>query len=177
VHVSLNAYRLRFADEIVLNGQFGPNGIALTNDVGRSIRTGLELGARWRLNAHWELENQSAWSYSRIDDQGESFRPVLTPAWLVNQALRYRAGRWHAALDARYQSASYLDFANTAELPAYWRFDAALGYGRRSWRAELLLFNLADARYYTHGYVDAAGARRLFVQAPRNFSVQVSVYW
>ncbi len=61
-----NLYHMRFNNEIVLNGNFGPNGLALTNNVDRSTRTGAELYITYRLSPAFKLVNNSSYNYSRI---------------------------------------------------------------------------------------------------------------
>lgn len=82
--ISANLFYMNFKDEIVLNGQFGPNGIALTNKVDNSYRMGLELSADYKLNDNWMLSNNSSWMASKIKQGTESFTPILTPKLIVN---------------------------------------------------------------------------------------------
>ena len=78
---------MNFKDEIVLNGQFGHNGIALTNKVENSYRMGLELSADYKLNDNWMLSNNSSWMASKIKQSTVSFTPILTPKLIVNQEI------------------------------------------------------------------------------------------
>ncbi|UOG76345.1 TonB-dependent receptor [Hymenobacter tibetensis] len=167
--LNLNAYYMDFRNEIVLNGQFGPNGLALTNKVESSLRTGLEASVRYQLTNRFALINNSAFSYSRIREQREAFEPVLTPPLIVNQEAVYQAGRWTAALLGRYQSRSYIDFANSATVDDYVLLNARLQYARNGYQVSLFANNLTNAKYFNNGYVEADGTRKYFVQAPVNF--------
>ncbi|MBC8084054.1 MAG: TonB-dependent receptor [Hymenobacter sp.] len=166
--LSLNGYYMAFRNEIVLSGQFGPNGLALTNKVKSSRRAGLEATVRCQLSPRFALTNNSAFSYSRIREQREAFEPILTPPLLLNQEAAYQAGRWTAALTGRYQSRAYIDFANSATVESYVLLNARVQYARNGYQVGLFANNLTNARYFNNGYVDD-GTRKYFVQAPANF--------
>lgn len=79
-----------FQNEIVLDGKFGPNGLALTNNVEQSYRTGLELSISYKITKHFSLINNSSFNYSRITEQTETFSPILTPPIIINQEAVFR---------------------------------------------------------------------------------------
>ncbi|SDL00501.1 iron complex outermembrane recepter protein [Catalinimonas alkaloidigena] len=173
-HLQTNLYYLSFRNEIVLNGQFGPNGLPLHSDVARSFRSGLEVEATYRLGRVWELAHQSTFSYNQIREGEARVAPVLTPQVLVNQELRFAQGPWQAGLRMRYQGTSYLDFANEETLPAFvtWHAEAAYRWG--AWQVRLRVNNLTNVRYFSHGYIDWSGTPRYFVQAPRHWYSSVT---
>ncbi|WP_244535918.1 TonB-dependent receptor [Hymenobacter psychrotolerans] len=173
LQLELNAYYMDFQNEIVLNGNFGPNGLALTNKAESSLRTGLEASVRYQLTPRLLLTNNSAVNYSRIREQREEFKPVLTPALILNQEAACQAGPWLLAVQGRYQSRSFIDFANSAAVGDYVLLNARVQYARRNWQLTLFGNNLTNARYYTNGYVETNGTRKLFVQAPANVYVDV----
>ena len=172
--LNVNLYYMSFKNEIILNGKFGPNGLALTNNVDRSIRTGLEISANYLLNAHWELANNSSFNYSKITENEVSFSPILTPAILINQEVIYKNNAIRVSLSGRYQSKSFMDFANSAELKGYFLFNTQISYTKKHYQLSLFGNNLLNAKYFNNGYVDYDGVtRKLFAQMPINFSGQV----
>lgn len=60
---------MNFTDEIVLDGKFGPNGLALTNKVEKSYRTGIEININHKMNKYFSLINNSSYSNSEIKQQ------------------------------------------------------------------------------------------------------------
>ena len=50
LNFNLNLYYMDFKNEIVLDGKFGPNGLALTNKVEQSFRTGVELSVTYKIS-------------------------------------------------------------------------------------------------------------------------------
>ncbi|MFN8394768.1 MAG: TonB-dependent receptor [Bacteroidia bacterium] len=166
---SLNLYYMDFRNEIVLNGKFGPNGLALTNAVDLSYRAGVEGSMDVRIGKHLRLVHNSAFNRSRIREQGVTFAPVLTPAWILNQEAIFNWNRWTFAASARFQSSSWIDFANSASIQPYALLNARVHYDLKRLGLSLYANNLTNAKYYNNGYVDWDGSRKLFVQAPINF--------
>lgn len=164
--VGANLYFMDFQNEIVLNGNFGPNGLALTDNVDRSFRTGLEIEAAADLGQGFVMTTATALSASRIEEEGVVFQPILSPSLISFNEVSYREGRWSLALNARIQSASFLDFANTVMLDGYAVLGARAGYTRDNARIGLRMENLTNARYYNHGYVDFDGSAKYFIQNP-----------
>ncbi|MDR2466124.1 MAG: TonB-dependent receptor [Prevotellaceae bacterium] len=170
----VNFFYMNFDNEIVLNGTFGPNGLALTDKVEKSIRTGVELAVEYKLNSRFTLVNRSSYNYSRIREQRESFSPILTPPLIVNQEIRYDCGGFGVSLSVKYHDKSYIDFANSVQIQSCTLVNARLRYGRRNWGCCLHLNNLTNVNYYGHGYVDFDGREKYFVQAPFNFCFSVN---
>lgn len=166
---SMNCYFMDFSNEIVLAGNFGPNGLALTNNVEQSIRTGIELSASYQLNKHITLTNNSSWNHSRIKEQSEKFSPILTPSLIINQEASYQYKNFTIGLTGRYQSESYMDFANSATLDDYFLLDGRMAYTIGDFKIAVFLNNITNAKFYNNGYVDFDGSNKYFVQAPTNF--------
>lgn len=169
--LQLNGYYMNFRNEIVLNGQLGPNGLLLTNTVDRSFRTGIELQATYRLSTAFSFSNNSAFNYSRIKETTTTFRPILTPAFLINQEVAYRCKNLLLAVNGRYQSASYINFANDASIKGYVLLNARIQYILHRYTVSLFVNNISNTKYYNNGTVAADGTRQYFVQAPRNVYV------
>lgn len=161
-----NVYYMNFENEIVLNGKFGPNGLALTNNVDKSYSTGVELSAAWHVNRNVELINNSSWNRSRIKEQKVTFSPVLTPALIINQEAVYTFRNISMAMTVRYQDKSYIDFANSSTINGYTLLNGRVGYAFKGWQVTLFVDNITNAKYFNNGYVDFDGSKKYFVQAP-----------
>ncbi|SHN10652.1 TonB-dependent receptor [Chitinophaga sp. CF418] len=166
----LNGYYMDFKNEIVLNGQVGPNGLLLTNKVKSSYRTGIELYAAYQLNA-FTFTNNSSFNHSRIKEQETSFSPILTPALIINQEVAYHHQHLGLAVSGRYQHRAYIDFANEAAVKGYVLLNARAQYTLGACTLSVFVNNISGAKYYNDGYVEADGTRKYFVQAPRNMYV------
>lgn len=171
--ISANLFFMNFKDEIVLNGQFGPNGIALTNKVDKSYRMGLELSADYKLNDNWILSNNSSWMSSKIKQSTESFTPILTPKLIVNQEIKYTKNTLQLLASYRYQATSFINFGNDKKIPSYQLVNAAAFYNFTKWEVGILVNNIFNNIYFNHAYVEPDGTAKYFVQMPRNFMISI----
>ncbi|SHL35171.1 iron complex outermembrane recepter protein [Chitinophaga jiangningensis] len=171
--LQLNGYYMNFHNEIVLNGQIGPNGLLLTNNVNSSYRTGVELSATYQLSKSFTLTNNSAYNHSVIKEDKTTFKPVLTPSLIINQEVAYHHRQWVLAVTGRYQSSAYIDFANTAQLDGYFLLNARAQYSLQRYTFSVFVNNVTNAHYYNNGATDGRGNVSYFVQAPANFYAAV----
>lgn len=176
LNLNFNLYYMDFQNEIVLDGKFGPNGLALTNNVEQSIRAGAELTISCRINKYLSLINNSSFNYSRIKEQSEIFSPILTPPIIINQEAVLNKNNFAIAVSARYQHSSFIDFANEEMVKGYFLLNSRISYNINKLQFSLFLNNLTNAKYFNQGYVDFDGSRKYFVQAPINIyaSIQYS---
>ena len=170
---NLNLYYMKFRNEIVLNGQFGPNGIALTNKADQSFRTGIELTASYSVARNFTLINNSSFNYSRIKEQHEVFTPILTPAFILNQEAVYSIKKLTFALTVRYQSRSFIDFANSTAINPYFLLSTRMQYDLKGFQFCVFLNNLTNSKYFNNGYIDFDGSKKYFVQAPIGYYVSI----
>ncbi len=171
--ISANLFVMNFKDEIVLNGQFGPNGIALTNKVDKSYRMGLELSADYKLNDNWILSNNSSWMSSKIKQSTESFTPILTPKLVVNQEIKHTKNALQLLASYRYQATSFINFANDKKIPSYQLVNAAAFYNFTKWEVGFLVNNIFNNIYFNNAYVETDGTAKYFAQMPRNFMISI----
>lgn len=177
INFNMNLYYMDFKNEIVLDGKFGPNGLALTNNVEQSFRTGVELSTIYKMDEHFTFINNSSFNYSRIKEQTEEFSPILTPPLIINQEIVYNLNNFTLSLTARYQGKSYIDFANSSTLNSYFLLNTRATYDIKRFQISLFFNNITNAKYFNQGYVDFDDSRKYFVQAPFNLfaSIQYSI--
>lgn len=171
---SVNLFYLRFQNEIVLSGAFGPNGLPLRSSVARSFRTGLEWQLNYALTDKLSFYQNGALSKHQITQDGTTFTPVLSPPVLLQQGGRLGFGQFTAGLDIRYQSASYLDFANDHEIENFVTLDASIRWQKARWAVSAFAFNLNDATYATNGQLDIYGRPTFHRRASTNGWVSIT---
>jgi iron complex outermembrane receptor protein len=174
LHLNINLFYMDFNNEIVLNGQFGPNGLALTNKVEQSIRTGIELDISYQLNQYFTLINHSSYNHSQIKEQRESFSPIFTPPLIVNQEIVFTYKDFVVSLSAKYQDKSYIDFANTETVQNYFLINSRIQYSYNHLLFCFYLNNMTNTKYFNNGYIDFDGSKKYFVQAPANCYLSVN---
>jgi len=170
LELNTNVYYMSFNNEITLNGKFGPNGLALTSSVDKSIRTGLEVDLTYYFKG-FKYTNSSSYNYSQIREQSQTFTPILTPRYIINQTLSYQYKKYEIALQSRYQSSSFIDYSNDNQINEYHLINL---FGSVNFRNSFISFNvtnLGNIRYFNNGYVDGSTAK-YHIQARRNYYVQ-----
>lgn len=168
--LAVNGYYMRFSDEIVLNGAYGPNGLPLRSDVASSFRSGVEIDAAYTFSNGIRLVIPMAFSYNRIQDGEITIEPVLMPRVIINPEITYRYKNLRVGLNGRYQGESYVDFANSATLPDFFVLDASAAYRYQQITFSLRVNNLTNRKYYTNGQIDLDGVTPLyFRQASANY--------
>lgn len=173
LNFNVNLYYMDFKNEIVLDGKFGPNGLALTNNVEQSFRTGLELSVIYKVTKHFSLVNNSSFNYSRIKEQTETFSPILTPPIIINQEVVFYKNNFTIALSAKYQHHSFIDFANEEKVNSYFLLNSRASYSIKGFQFSVFLNNITNSKYFNYGYVDFDGSKKYFVQAPINFYASI----
>ena len=173
LNFNLNLYYMDFKNEIVLDGKFGPNGLALTNKVEQSFRTGVELSVTYKISKSFSLINNSSFNYSRIKEQKEVFTPILTPPLIINQEAVYSYKGFSVAVSARYQDKSFIDFANTSTVKSYFLLNGRVSYDIKGFQFCVFINNITNSKYFNNGYVDFDGSKKYFVQAPTNFYASI----
>jgi iron complex outermembrane receptor protein len=173
INFNLNLYFMDFKNEIVLDGKFGPNGLALTNKVEQSIRAGIEFSMSYKVNNHFSLINNSSFNYSHIKEQNEVFTPILTPPLIINQEAVFTFKRISVTLSSRYQDKSFIDFANTSKVNSYFMFNGRIAYEIKGFQFCVLMNNITNSKYFNNGYVDFDGSKKYFVQAPSNYYASI----
>ena len=174
VRLNANIYYMSFKNEIVLNGQFGPNGLALHSNVANSFRSGGEVDIYFQLNKTISFENSSSYSHNQISENSINFKPILSPELIVNQSIIYKYSNLLIKITGRYQSESYLDFANDFELPDYHSVAMQLNYKLGQFELSLRTNNITSAKILSNGYIGLNGEPLYFIQAPANFYAAIT---
>ena len=174
---AINAFYLRFQNEIVLNGAFGPNGLPLRASVAQSYRAGLEYQLTYRPSPKFEINANGALSDNKIKQDGTDFAPVLSPSVLLNNGAVYTTGAWSFGLSSRYQSESFLDLANEYKLADFVTLDARISWTNDNWTLAAHAFNLTNEAYATNGQLDVFGQPTFHRRASRNGWLSFTYRW
>ncbi len=172
-HFALNAYFMDFNNEIVLNGQFGPNGLALHSNVAESYRRGVEFDYAWKPLTFLYLSGNLNYSWNKIKEGEIEIEPILTPVSMMNQELEFSFAGVELNLRGRFQDRSFIDFGNQHELPSFFCLDTRISYRFKKWQMHLGANNVLDEDILSNGSMSDAGVPLYFVQAPRNYFIGV----
>ena len=184
--LGVNLFDMQFRDEIARTGATTPLGYDIRANVGRSYRRGVELEAQVALTRALDFTSTMTLSRNRIDEYrdegtGITYRdvePILTPAFITNQQLTWRASRALTfTADSRYQGLSYLAPTGDERLtsPAFHVLDGGVRYRIGATTVALNGRNLLNRRAFPAGDVSSAGEPRYFIMAPRSLDLSVSI--
>lgn len=172
---NINVYYMDFTDEIVLNGQFGPNGLALNSKVDNSYRAGLELNGNNRVANTVKITHALSFNKSQIKQNDTRFSPILTPAFTWCEEVEYQFSKLELAINGRYQSSAYIDFSNEDKIDGYLLLNARVAFHPiKALEVNLFLNNLTDKTYFNAGYLDYDGTGKYFAQARFNYYLSTS---
>lgn len=173
--VAVNGYYMDFKNEITLIGALGSNGLPLFANVDNSFRSGVELQLQYELLKGLKLANNTNVSYNRINDNGESFQPLYTPPMVSNTTLSYSYKGMYIALNGKYHSTSYMDFANDYTIPSFFMMSGDIAYTYNHVSFMVKVYNITNTQYYTNGYA-IDGTRYFYVNAPTSvyFTMKLS---
>lgn len=168
--LAANIYYMNFENEIVLNGQYGPNGLPLHSNVAQSFRSGVEIDLKLNFYRNLYYQNSSSYSYNQISESNIKFSPILTPFLIVNQTFGYQSKKAHVGSGLKYQSESYIDFENSNKTPSFFTIDIFGIYKYKSFDFRLSVNNITNDSVISNGYIGIDGTPLFFVQAPINFN-------
>lgn len=133
------------------------NGLPGTANGGQNRFKGIEFEADWRITDDWRW--QTAYSYhdatyrffvnstpgGLVQDAGN--RLEVSPHHLFTTGLFYMPPQgWTVSVLAHYTGQRFFDPENTVSTPAFWTYDAGVGYRFGRWSLDLQGRNLNDAR-------------------------------
>ena len=174
--LSVNAFAMRFSDEIAPIGAISITGSPLRRNVEHSTRAGVEIEGSWRVGALLTLTGNAMLMRARIAEYRDvasatTFRdvpPLLSPAVIANAQAAWRpSARGELSFGIRHVARSFLANDGNAAFatPAFTLVDAggSVAVGRHALRVQAQ--NLFNATAYASGYTD--GATRYFFPVAR----------
>lgn len=176
--VNLNAYHMWFRNELILNGEYGPNGLPCHESAKDSHRTGLELTLDWEMFKNFHFINNSSYSGNVFDS--ETFgnkNHILTPAITVNQDIVYSTDTWEVGTNFNYRSKMYVDMANEHELPCNWTLNVHASKRFGNFEVGVRANNLTNRVNYCTGAVNEIGETLYFREAGFNFLANMKIYF
>ncbi len=183
--LALNAFTMRFRDEIAPIGAMSITGSQLRRNVDESSRMGIEAELSWRVHARLDLTANAMFLRARIaeftDEASNTtytdVEPLLTPAVIANARATWRpASALELTLGARHVGESHLanDGNDALVTPAFTLTHLAGAYTFRAYTLRMTVENLLDAEAMASGYTDGA-VRYFFPVAARTLMATVAV--
>lgn len=177
--VGANLYYMDYKDQLVVTGQLSDTGNAISVNVPRSYRAGIELQGSLRPLKWFDWQINATLSRNRIDNfvehiyEDEWTNPIsfdrgdtpiaFSPDFILHNAFNFHVAGFEASLTSRYVSSQYMNNARSPEacLDSYFVSDLALAYSFtgipsvKNLRLGFTVYNLFNEKYCNNGYAGA----------------------
>lgn len=113
VKANFNIYYMWFVNELILNGEYGVNGLPCHENASKSMRSGVETTINWNICNGIYFDFNGSCCYSQVDS--ETFgkvKHVLTPRYTVDCDLYWKHGIWYIGANINKRSVMYVDMTN-----------------------------------------------------------------
>lgn len=162
--LSVNLFYMKFLNEINYQGYI-VNGFPIMGNSLNSIRTGIEIDYEKQVN-HFKFINNLSFCYAKTD----SFIPLLTPMFIVNNGIHFNKGVFSFEVFNKYQSSSFISFED--KIKGFDIINTKIGITKDYYSINLIVNNVTNSQYYTNGYV-IDGVKYLYTNAGTNFQIQL----
>lgn len=176
INFNFNLFCMIFKNEIILNGQYGPTGLPLRNNIESSTRSGLEIDMKYKWDFGLVTNFNLTYNHSIIKQGDNNIIPILTPIWLSNVEIYYKYKWFNIGLNYRYQDWSYIDFANKNKISDFYTLNAKIGLTWRWFDFNVFINNMTDQKYFNSGQMNYDGSKPLyFVGSPINLYASLKI--
>lgn len=178
-NVGAGLYYMDYKDQLVVTGELSDTGNAISVNVPKSYRMGIELQGALRPVSWFDWQINATLSRNRIKDfteyiyEDEWTNPIaidcgdtpiaFSPDFILHNAFNFSVKDFEASLMSRYVSSQYMNNARSAEakLDSYFVSDLSLAYtfrkirGMKELRVGVTVYNIFNEKYCNNGYAGA----------------------
>ena len=173
---NVNYYHMSFDNELILNGEYGLNGIAIRSNVAKSNRNGVECTINYKPTKWLSLSNNSSWSMNIVKQDGIKYNHTLSPSWIVNQNIEFIGKKINFGFNCQYRDKMNVDLNETFILDESLKFNGFVNYDiNKEMTLSFMVNNITNNKTYSNGMFGVNGTKLYFVDSPRNFNVSLKV--
>ena len=178
-NVGAGLYYMDYKNQLVVTGELSDTGNAISVNVPKSYRMGIELQGALRPVSWFDWQINATLSRNRIKDfteyiyEDEWTNPIaidcgdtpiaFSPDFILHNAFNFNVKDFEASLMSRYVSSQYMNNARSAEakLDSYFVSDLSLAYtfrkirGMKELRVGVTVYNIFNEKYCNNGYAGA----------------------
>ena len=174
IYANVNFYHMQFNNELVLNGDYGLNGLPCHDNASDSYRNGMEVDVRWKVISNFNFDVNGAYSSNMATTKtfGKT-NHILTPSITANADAYWKNYNYVVGLNTNYRSKMYVDMANENYVPYLWTLNFYASYMWKSCEFGIRVNNLTNKVNYCSGAVNDVGEMLYFRNAGTNFNLSV----
>lgn len=176
IYANLNFYHMWFKNELVLNGEYGTNGLPCHDNAMNSYRNGIEVDVNYNIWAYLNLDVNGSYSHNKATT--ETFgttNHILTPSTTINADLYWDNYDFNVGFDTNYRSKMYVDMGNDFSIPYAWTLNFHGMYRYRNLEIGLRINNLTNKVNYCTGAVNSKNEMLYFRNAGTNFIASLKI--
>ena len=176
LYFNINYYHMDFDNELILNGEYGANGLAIRNNIAKSTRNGVECTLSYKPWDWLSIVNNSSWSSNTVKQDGYEYNHTLSPSWLINQSIEYVGKNLNIGLNCQYRDKMNVDLNETFILDESFKFNGYIHYKiNKNLTCSFMMNNILNSTTYSNGMFGVNNTHLYFTDAPRNFNVGLKV--
>lgn len=174
-YINSNLYYMKFKNEIVLNGKYGFNSIALHQNVPESFRSGLEIDAKYKTLIGFDLSTATTLAFNKINVLENEYTPIMSPSVLFNGDIVYNIGNFgYIGFNARYTSKTYIDYLNEYSIPSYIVYTGYAGIIWKGFELKGFINNLTGERVINNANIGFDGEVKYFATQFRFWTISLT---
>ena len=174
IYANVNIYHMWFKNELILNGEYGLNGLPCHDNAIESFRSGIEVDVKYRIVSHLNLDVNASYSINKCTTAtfGKS-NHILTPSVTANADVYWDNNIFNIGFDTNYHSKMYVDMGNEYSIPYLWTLNFHGSYKYRDFEFGVRVNNITNRVNYCSGAVNDIGQMMYFRNAGTNFVISV----
>ena len=174
LYTNVNLYHMWFKNELILNGEYGLNGLPCHDNAISSYRSGVEVDVKWRVVSNLNLDVNGSYSVNKCTTEtfGKT-NHILTPAVTANADIYWESSDFNIGFDTNFRSKMYVDMSNEYTIPYLWTLNFHGSYKYRDFEFGARVNNITNRINYCNGSVNEIGQLMYFRNSGTNFIISV----
>lgn len=169
----INFYYMDFSNELILNGEYGSNGLPLRVNNVNSFRYGTEIILEYHPCNILSLINKSSFSKNNVRDDSETYNHVMSPSVTISQDIKFDITKSLSFnINYMHRGNMYIDLLNNYSLKPSNKFNISATYNIKNITISGTVNNIFNNKSFSNGMMGYNGPL-YFIDAPRNFFVDV----
>ena len=175
---NVNFFYMWFNNELVLNGEFGLNGLPCHENANKSYRRGIEGTVEWNIFSNLHFNNNFSLSQNKVTTPTFGTKThILTPSMTWDSNLLWRDKKWFVGANFSYRNEVFVDMTNEHKIPSMWTINLLGSVSLNRYTLGLNLNNITNRRNYCTGAVGANNETLYFAMAGFNFMANLKIYF
>lgn len=178
VNLNLNLYYMWFKNELVLNGEYGSNGLPCHENAKNSFRTGVEGEINWNVISNLFFNINGSYSYNKINTDKYGYKNhIMSPSITTNADLYWKNNKWGVGVNFNFHDDMYIDMNNEYMIPYVYTLNVYGNVKMSDFDICVYLNNITNKTNYNTGMIGSDGDILYIQNAKFNFNISVKYFF